>query len=152
MPKQLNGYCESFARRGALMLTAAILGGLAYVVPPSQAVAQASNNPSAQVICEVNGATATTVRVVYPATPVRKDHIFTPTTGGAILVFYAPATATQVYNLAIPAGSYKMKHAVVPHHPGPGAVQTYGPAIVIPPFKVVGRMCERSQLIGKPSS
>lgn len=152
LSKQLKSYGEAFAKRGALRLAAAVFGGLACASSSSLAVAQVANNPSVQVICEVNGATARTVRVVYPSAPVRKDHVFTPTTGGAPLVIHAPASATQVYNLVVPAGSYKMKHAVVPHHPGPGAVLTYGPVIVVPPFKIVGRMCERSQVIGKPSS
>ncbi len=134
--------------RRAPVLAAALLG-LASAAPPAGVAAQPANNPIVQVICQVNGGVARTVRVTYPATAVKNVHVFTPVSGGANVVFYPSATANQVYTLAVPAGSYKMTYQPV----GGGITMSYyNPVIVIPPFKVVGRMCERSQAVGTPSS
>lgn len=138
----------SSGRKG-LTPAAAILVGLACAGPPSGVAAQGSNLPIVQVICQVNGGVARTVRVIYPAAAVKNVHVFTPLSGGANVVIYPPVTANQVYTLAVPAGSYKMMYQPL----GGGITMFYyNPVIVIPPFKVVGRMCERSQAVGTPSS
>ncbi|MCF8505714.1 MAG: hypothetical protein K9G59_12450 [Caulobacter sp.] len=136
-------------RRGSLASVAGVLVGLACAAPPAGVVAQPANNPIVQVICQVNGGVAKTVRVTYPATAVKNVHVFTPVSGGANVVFYAPSTANQVYTLAVPAGSYKLMYQPL----GSGITMFYyNPVIVIPPFKVVGRMCQRRQAVGTPSS
>jgi hypothetical protein len=128
---------------------AAILVALAGAAPPSVGATQNSNNPIVQVICQVNGGVAQTVRVTYPAAAVKNVHVFTPVSGGANVVFQPPSMANQVYTLAVPAGSYKLMYQPV----GGGITMFYyNPVIVIPPFKVVGRMCERRKAVGTPSS
>lgn len=139
-------------RRLLLSLGVAALFGLAPVASSSMATAQAQNNPIVQVICEVDGGTAKTVRITYPTTAVRNTHIFKPLPGGQNIVFPAPAVANQVYRLPLPAGRYRLSYV----HPNPfgGYVSpaNYPPVIVIAPFKVVGRICERSQSVGTPAS
>lgn len=140
-------------RPKGLASAAAILAGLVCAAPPSGVAAQNTNLPIVQVICQVNGGVARTVRVTYPAAAVKNVHVFTPVGGGANVVIHPPATANQVYSLAVPAGSYKMKYATQTTYGGyPPVMSFYNPVIVIPPFKVVGRMCERSQAVGSPSS
>ena len=78
------------------MLATAALLGLASAAPPAGVAAQPVNNPIVQVICQVNGGVARTVRVTYPATAVKNVHVFTPISGGANVVIYPPATANQV--------------------------------------------------------
>lgn len=139
--------------RGRLFLSlgVAVLFGLAPVTSSSIAAAQAQNNPIVQVICEVSGGTAKTVRITYPATAVRHTHIFKPLPAGQNIVFPAPAVANQVYSLPVPAGRYRMSY--VPASTGGYVAPTnYPPVIVIAPFKVVGRICERSQSVGTPAS
>ncbi len=151
MHMQIGG--RAIAKCWTRRLTATALVGFALAAPPLEAAAQSPPTPSVQVICEVSGPTATTVRVIYPAGPVSRVHGFYPLSSGPPLFFHPPATATQVYSFAVPAGSYKMRHAVPPSLGGvPPYLLPYNPLIVIPPFKVVGRMCERSQVIGRPSS
>lgn len=141
----------SVARRAAVV--GAVLAALAPVVPPGGAVAQTSNAPIVQVICVVNGGAAQTVRITYPATAVKNLHLFKPVNGGTNIVLYPPATATQVYNLVVPAGRYKLSYATQAANGSyPMIFTNYGPVIDIPPFKVVGRICERSQVVGSPSS
>ena len=137
-------------RRAPILATAALLG-LASAAQPSSAAAQ-SNYPIVQVICQVNGGVAQTVRVTYPATQTKNVHIFTPVGGGTDVVIYPPAIS-QVYSLVVPAGRYRMKFGAASIWGGLGPVMTsYKSMIVIPPFKVVGQMCERSQSVGTPSS
>ena len=139
-------------RRGAA-LTAALLVGLASAAPPSGAAAQSGNNPIVQAICLVSGGTARTVRVTYPSVAVKNVHVFTPLAGGPNVVIYPPSTGIQVYQLAVPAGSYKLKYATQMSTGGyPPNLTYYGPTIHIPPFKVEGGMCQRSQRVGSPSS
>lgn len=141
-----------FWKRRGLAPAAAILAGLVCAVPPAGVAAQASNSPIVQVICEVNGGVARTVRVTYPAMAVKNVHVFTPLSGGANVVIH-PSGRTQVYSLAVPAGSYSLKYAPQLISGGYSPVlNAYGPVIVIPRFKVVGRMCERSRAVGTPSS
>lgn len=140
-------------RRRSVPAVAAILVGLASTAPPSVVAAQATNLPIVQVICLVNGGTAQTVRVTYPATAVKNVHVFTPVSGGTNVVIYPSTTAKQVYSLVVPAGRYNMKYATQTSYGGyPPVLSSYHPVIVIPPFKVVGQMCERSQVVGAPSS
>jgi hypothetical protein len=140
---------RAFEGRWAPMLATALMLGLAAVIPPSAVAAQGSNPPIVQVICQVNGGVASTVRVTYPAAAVRNIHGFLPIGGGATVVFNPPATANQVYTFAVPAGRYKMRYTRF----GAGQpVFFYNPVIVIPPFKVVGQICERSQAVGTPST
>ena len=87
---------RAFGRRRAPMLATAALLGLASAAPPAGVAAQPVNNPIVQVICQVNGGVARTVRVTYPATAVKNVHVFTPISGGANVVIYPPATANQV--------------------------------------------------------
>lgn len=144
----------TFQGRRALMLAgSAIMAGLAPIVPPSGAVAQSSNNPTVQVICLVSGGAAQTVRVTYPASAVKNVHVFTPTGGGANVVVHPPATASQVYSLVVPAGSYTLRYATQMATGGyPPIMTSYNQVIVIPPFTIVGRMCQRRQAVGSPSS
>lgn len=86
----------------ALALTAILLIASTQEV---RAQAQAQNAPQVQVICEVTGAVAQTVRVTYPTTAVRNTHVFRPVAGGPNVVFHAPATPTQVYSLGRPGRS-----------------------------------------------
>lgn len=139
--------------RRAPALAAAVLVGLLSAAPPSGVAAQAANNPTVQIICEAGGGPARTVRVIYPTAAVKNVHVFTPLSGGANVVIYPPATANQVYQLAVPAGSYKMKYATQMSTGGyPPSLTTYGPVIVIPPFRVERGICQRSQRAGSPSS
>ncbi len=144
---------RAFRERRIPMLAATALLGLASAAPPSGVAAQTSNLPIVQVICQVNGGVAQTVRVTYPAMAVKNVHVFAPVGGGSNIVLHPPATANQVYNLVVPAGRYRMKYATQTTFGGyPPALSAYNPVIVIPPFKIVGRMCERSQVVGTPSS
>lgn len=153
MATQISDRDRTFRGRRFLAPAAAILVGLASAAPPSGVAAQASNNPIVQVICVVNGGTAQTVRVTYPAMAVKNLHVFTPISGGSNVVIYPSGAANQVYSLVVPAGSYKMKYATQTSYGGyPPGLNTYNPVIVIPPFKIVGRICERSQAVGTPSS
>lgn len=153
MTTEMLATARVFTRRKGLASAAAILAGLAGAAPPSILAAQTSNAPIVQVICEVNGGVARTVRVTYPAMAVKNVHVFTPLSGGANVVIHPQATANQVYRLVVPAGRYKMKYATQTTYGGyPPVLNNYNPVIVIPPFKVVGRMCERSQAVGTPSS
>ena len=116
-------------------------------------MAQASNLPIVQVICLVNGGTAQTVRVTYPVAAVKNLHVFYPVGGGSNVVIHPSGIARQVYSLVVPAGRYTLKYATQTSYGGyPPNLSSYHPVIVIPPFKVVGRMCERSQVVGSPSS
>jgi hypothetical protein len=153
MTTQISARDQTFRGRRVLAPVAAILVGLASAAPPSGVAAQASNNPILQVIYLVNGETAQTVRVTYPAMAVKNVHVFTPVGGGMNVIIHPPATANQVYSLVVPAGHYKMKYATQTTYGGyPPGLNNYNPVIVIPPFKVVGRMCESSQAAGTPSS
>lgn len=153
MAIQAHAHRQAFRPGRTLALAGAILAGLAPVVPPSGAAAQASNLPIVQVICLVSGGTAQTVRVIYPATVVKNLHVFTPVSGGSNVVIYPSGPAKQVYSLVVPAGRYTMKYATQTSYGGyPPVLSSYHPVIVIPPFKVVGQMCERSQVVGAPSS
>ena len=149
MMTQIPAHARIFTARRGLAPAAAILAGLACMAPPASVTAQPANNPIVQVICQVNGGVAKTVRVTYPATAVKNVHVFTPVSGGANVVFYPPSSANQVYTLAVPAGSYKLMYQPV----GGGITMFYySPVIVITPFKVVGRVCQRSEAVGSPSS
>jgi len=143
----------TISARRILAPAAAILVGLATVAPPSGVAAQTSNLPIVQVICFVSGGTAQTVRVTYPTALVKNLHVFYPTAGGSTVVIYPSGPAKQVYSLVVPAGRYTMKYATQTSFGGyPPNLSSYHPVINIPPFKVVGRMCERSQVVGSPSS
>ena len=153
MATQAHTRERTISARRVLAPAAAILVGLASAAPPSGVAAQAANNPIVQVICVVNGGTAQTVRVTYPATAVKNLHVFTPISGGANVVIYPSGAANQVYSLVVPAGRYKMKYATQTSYGGyPPVLNAYNPVIVIPPFKIVGRICQRSQAVGTPSS
>lgn len=140
-------------RRWALPgLAAAAL--LAPALSPSAAAAQTANPPTVQVICEVNGGTARTVRVTYPAAAVSNVHVFKPLSGGANVVIHPPAAASQVYSLAVPAGRYRLSYATRMTSGGyPPMMHSYGPVIVIAPFMVRGQICKpTTQVLGGPSS
>lgn len=130
-----------------LGLSAAVILGGSSLLPAMSAAADTNPIPTVSVICEVSGNTANTVQVLY-ATPVRYFHVFQPLGGGNPVVLQAPATATQIYKLAVPAGSYHMSY-------GTGfsaTLKPWPPVIAIKPFKVVGRMCERPRAVGSPVS
>jgi len=132
----------------ARTLTLAMIAGLALGTPSSPAVAQGGNLPAVTTICVVNGGLAQTVRVIYPAAPVRHVHVFKPLAGGPNVVIPAPATPNQVYSLVVPAGRYRMMY-------GTGLspqLNSYNPVIVIQPFRVVGRICERAVRAGGTAS
>lgn len=128
-----------------LGLSVAVIFGASALLPATPASADPSPNPTVSVICEVSGGVANTVQVLYPA-PVRYIHVFQPLSGGNPVVFQAPATATQIYKLAVPAGRYHMSY-------GTGLtpmLRTWPPVIDIKPFKVSGRMCERPRAVSSP--
>ncbi len=123
------------------------------VLSPS-AAAQTANQPTVQAICEVNGGTARTVRVTYPAAAVSNVHVFKPLSGGANVVIHPPAAASQVYSLVVPAGRYRLSYATRMISGGyPPMMQNYGPVIIIAPFKIVGQKClPTTQVLVGPSS
>lgn len=128
-------------------LSAALIAGASALLLAPKALADTGPNPSVSVICEVSGGAANTVQVLY-STPVRYVHVFQPLSGGNPVVFQAPATANQIYKLAVPAGSYHMSY-------GTGLspmLKPWQPVIAIKPFKVVGRMCERPKVVGPAQS
>lgn len=128
-------------------LSAALIAGASALLLASKALADTSPTPTVSVICEVSGGAANTVQVLY-ATPVRYVHVFQPLGGGNPVVFQAPATATQIYKLAVPAGSFHMSY-------GTGfspQLKPWPPVIAIKPFKVVGRLCERPKAVGPAQS
>jgi hypothetical protein len=141
---------RAFGGRRPPMVAAALLLGLAAVIPPSGVAAQGSHRPIVQVICQVSGGVAKTVRVIYPV-PVKNVHIFEPQSGGSNVVIH-PAASIQVYLLAVPAGSYRVKYAPQLTSGGYPPLLSPGPVIVIPPFTVAEGRCQRSQAVGTPSS
>lgn len=137
----------SFRRRSCASVLAAVMG-LAMAAPPGRVAAQPANLPTVNAICEVNGGVAQTVRVIYPAAAVRHVHVFKPLTGGPNVVIPAPTVANQVYSLVVPPGRYRMRY-------GTGLspqLSTYNPVIVVQPFRVVGRICERAVRSGGAAS
>ena len=139
-------------RRGrpGLAPVAAILAGLASAVTPAGVGAQPANNPIVQVICQVSGGVAKTVRVTYPV-PVKNVHVLEPLSGGSNVVIH-PVASLKVYLLAVPAGSYQLKYAPQLTSGGYPPMLSSGPVIVIPPFTVAAGRCQRSQATGTPSS
>ena len=126
---------RAFEGRRAPMLATALMLGLAAVIPPSAVAAQGSNPPTVQVICQLTpgGGAAPIVRVTYAA-PVKNVHVFWPVGGGANVVHHPPATASKVYSLAVPAGSYALKYVTQTTYGGyPPFFYSYDPVIVIQP-------------------
>eukprot|EP01036_Dinobryon_divergens_P033050 gene33050-42760_t len=124
----------SGGRRVPMLATAALLG-LAVTAPPAGVAAQGSNPPTVQVICQLSlgGGAVPIVRVTYAA-PVKNVHVFWPVGGGANVVHHPPATASKVYSLAVPAGSYALKYVTQMTYGGyPPFFYSYDPVIVIQP-------------------
>ncbi len=138
------------SRLRAIAAVAAV--GLLSIVSSPGAMAQGQTGPVVQVICEVTAGRAKTVRLSYPTAAVRNTHVFRPVAGGPNHVFQAPATPTQIYDLSVPAGQYRLSYG--PAGPlGNTPVLTYlNPVIVIAPFTVRGRLCVPSQQPGGPAS
>jgi hypothetical protein len=113
----------------------------------SPALPQSQGFPTVQPICQPTGSQVMTVRILYTAGAVKHVHVFTPIGGGANRVFIAPALPTQIYTLAVPAGSWKMMYGT-----GGIVMSHYNPVIVVPPYKVTGRFCERTATKGGPAS
>lgn len=68
------------------------------------------------------------------AAPVKNVHVFWPVGGGANVVHHPPATASKVYSLAVPAGSYALKYVTQTTYGGyPPFFYSYDPVIVIHP-------------------
>lgn len=151
MTTKIFAHARIFMGRRGLAPAAAILAGLACAAPPAGVAAQPANNPIVQVICQVRGRVAQTVRVTYPAMAVKNVHVFEPLSGGSNVVIH-PAASIKVYVLAVPAGSYRMKYASQLTSGGYPPALSSGPVIVIPPFKVAEGRCQRSQAVGTPSS
>ena len=141
---------RAFRGRRAPMLAAALLLGLAAVIPTSDVAAQGSNPPTVQVICQVSGGVARTVRVTYPV-PVKNVHVLEPLSGGSNVVIH-PAASLKVYLLAVPAGSYRVRYAPQLTSGGYPPMLSSGPVVVIPPFTVSAGRCQRSQAVGTASS
>lgn len=153
MKTMLQGAESARRKRWGPGAWCAALATIGAAAPLSGATAQASNAPSVQVICQVVGGSARTVRVTYPSTAVKNIHVFFPVAGGANVVIHPTGAASQVYTLAVPAGSYRLRYATQMASGGyPPSLSTYGPVIVIPPFTVARGVCQRSQAVGSPVS
>lgn len=135
-----------------LGMAALALTAILSTAPTPEARAQAQNAPLVQVICEVSGGVAKTVRVTYPATAVRNTHVFRPVGGGQNVVFTAPAAPNQVYSFAVPAGQYRLAYGDAGSLGNTPVLTHRNAVIVIPPFTVRGRICQRSQQPSGPVS
>lgn len=133
-------------------ITIVAMVGLLSMASLPEAMAQGQNGPSVLVVCEVTAGVAKTVRLSYPTTAVRNTLVFRPVAGGQNLVFQAPAAATQIYDLAVPAGQYRLSYGPAGSLGNTPVLTNLNPVIVIAPFRVRGRFCERSQASGGPVS
>lgn len=125
----------------------------ALALTPSSALgAQGQNAPLVQVVCEVSGGFARTVRLTYPTAAVRNTHVFRPVPGGPNVVFQAPASANQVYSLAVPAGRYRLSYGDVGPLGNTPVLTQRNAVIDIAPFTVRGRLCERARQPSGPVS
>ena len=132
---------------GRIMTLAAVVVGLGPAAVASSPITQGGNSPIVQMICQVGGGATKTVRITYPVSPVIHDHVFKPVAGGPDLVFQELTTQSQVYTLAVPAGRYRLHYG---HWAAPKTL--YNPVVVVQPFTVRGRICERGQQLGGPVS
>lgn len=123
------------------------------MAPPGALQAQGQNAPRVQVICEVSGGVARTVRVTYPNTAVRNTHVFMPVAGGPNIIFNFSQRPERVFSFAVPAGQYRLAYS--PAGPGGGnspMLIYHNGVLVIAPFTVRGGICQRSQTPGGTGS
>ena len=135
-----------------LAMAALTLTAILSIAPTPAARAQTQNAPLVQVICEVSGGVAKTVRVTYPTTAVRNTHVFRPVGGTQNVVFTAPPAPNQVYSLAVPAGQYRLAYGDAGPLGNTPVLTNRNAIIVIPPFTVRGRICERRDQPSGPVS
>jgi hypothetical protein len=124
-----------------------LASGLALAAIATPGLTQSQGLPSIQTICRPTAQGVETVQALYSAGPVKHVHVFTPVGGGANKVFTAPPSAKKIYAFTLPAGSWKMMYGT-----GGIVMSHYNPVIVVEPFSVIGRICDRAAKKGGPAS